>query len=267
MATTRHLSRIIGPDGRTVILALDAPAFATDIAGVDRAVHAVPQMVSHGLDCVLVPKGIALRASSYLQDVGMVLRCDTVTDIYDGSIPGTFIVNDALDAVQVGADGVVVMAFPGHDAHPELQQQTTDLYKGCRKYRLPLIVEALPFTFVGANEAHRDPKNVAVAVRLAAELGADIVKTRYSGTPEDAVIAADATVPVVALGGPKAGLDGYLEFVRHCIAAGAAGVAVGRNIVQDPHPVAKVAALGAIVHGDSTVAQALALYEDVAATD
>jgi DhnA family fructose-bisphosphate aldolase class Ia len=235
-----------------------------DIAGVDAAVAAVPQMVAHGLNTVLVPKGIAMRAWPSLQGVGMVLRCDAVTDLYEGSVPGTFIVNDALDAVRLGADGVVIMAFPGSPDNVEFQLQTAELYRDCRDYGLPLIVEALPVTFVGKDPSHKDPKNVAGAVRMAAEFGADIVKTRYSGEPEDKVIAANATVPVVALGGPKTGLEGYLAFVRHCIDSGAAGVAVGRNIVQDPYPVAKVAALSAIIHDEASPEQALAIYNDLA---
>jgi len=265
MSPSRRLSRILGPDGRTVILALDAPAFMVDIAGVDAAVAAVPAMVPHGLDTVLVPKGIAQRAWPSLQGVAMVLRCDTVTDLYDGTVPGTFIANDALDAVRLGADGVVVMGFPGAADHvAPLQLATAELYRGCREYGLPLIIESLPVTFVGKEPAHRDPVNVAGAVRLAAELGADIVKTRYSGQPEDEIIARQATVPVVALGGPKADLAGYLAFVRHCIDAGASGVAVGRNIVQDPFPVAKVAALAAIVHGEASADEALTVYHDLA---
>ncbi|MDR3069549.1 MAG: hypothetical protein LBU38_00865 [Propionibacteriaceae bacterium] len=263
MSNGRRLDRIFGADGRTVILALDAPYFASDIEGVDKAVAAVPEMVPHGLDAVLVPKGIAERGYSSLGDVAMVLRCDTVTDVYDGSIPGSFIAHTALDAIRVGADGVVVMAFPGSANHVTLQLQTQELKAGCEKYNLPLIVEALPFTFPGLEPEHRDPKNVATAVRMAAEYGADVVKTRYSGEPEDVVIAKNASVPVIALGGPKANLEGYLAFVKHCIDAGAAGVAVGRNIVQDPDPVAKVAALAAIVHDGASAAQATALYNEL----
>lgn len=263
MSQSRHISRIIGADGRTVILALDAANFSPDIAGVDDAVAAVPLMAEHGLDCVLVTKGIAERASASLGKVGMVLRCDASTDVYQ-TVPGSFIVNDALDAVRVGADGVVIMGFPGSADNVELQQQTAVLYRQCRDFRLPLIIESLPFTFVGSEPEHRDPHNVACAVRLAAEFGADIVKTRYSGEADDAVIAKNATVPVVALGGPKTNLEGYLEFVEHCIKSGAAGVAVGRNIVQDQFPIAKVAALNAIIHNDAPASEALVVYHDLA---
>jgi DhnA family fructose-bisphosphate aldolase class Ia len=264
MTSERRLDRIFGDDGRTVILALDAPYFATNINGVDAAVAAVPRMRAHGLDAVLVPKGIAMHQHKSLGDVALVLRCDAVTDVYEGSVPGSFMVNTALDAVQVGADGVVVMAFPGSPDHVRQQIETQKLNAACVTYQMPLIVEALPFRFKPTEAQHSDPANVATAVRMAAELGADVVKTRYSGQPGDELIAASSPVPVVALGGPKADLEGYLAFVKHCIDTGAAGVAVGRNIVEDPYPVAKVAALAAIVHNDATAAEAVAIYNDTA---
>jgi len=262
MTSARRCERIFSDDGKTVILALDAPYFATNIKGVDAAVAAVPEMSRHGLDAVLVPSGIAQRGYRSLRDIAMVLRCDMVTDVYDGTVPATFMVNTALDAVQLAADGVVVMAFPGTASHVGHQVQTQKLHEDCVKYQMPLIVEALPFGYLPTEPRHSDPANIATAVRIAAELGADVVKTRYSGGSGDELIAAATDVPVVALGGPKADLEGYLGFMRHCIDAGAAGVAVGRNIVEDPDPVAKVAALAAIVHGGATPAEAVALYRD-----
>jgi DhnA family fructose-bisphosphate aldolase class Ia len=265
MTSQRRLGRILGPDGRTIILALDAPPFFTDIAGVDTTVAAVPSMVPHGLNAVLVPRGIALKRVDPLQPAGLVVRADASNNLYDDALPGSFILNSALDAIQAGADGVVTMTFPGAADHPQLAREVEQLRRDCEAYQLPLIIESLPYTFKGtADPSHADPKVVAAAVRWAAEAGADLVKTRYSGRPEDELIAATATVPVVALGGPKTGLEGYLEFVRHCLDAGAVGVACGRNIIQDPHPVAKVAALGALIHQDLGPDAALALYHEVA---
>jgi DhnA family fructose-bisphosphate aldolase class Ia len=262
--SSRSLSRIVAPDGRSVILALDAYAFNGSDPGIDETAALVPQMAEVGLDCVLVSKGLARRSAVSLQKVGMVLRCDSATSPFESSLPASFVVNDALDAVRVGADGVVVMSFPGQADHERLQLQTVELYRGCREYGLPLVIEALPFSFLGSEASHRDPKNVGAAVRLAVEFGADVVKTRFSGEEGDELITAGANVPVVALGGPKAELEGYLNFVRNCVDRGAAGVAVGRNVREDPYPVAKVSALVALVHGDASVAEALDIYRDLA---
>lgn len=258
--STRRLDHLVADDGRTFMLALDAHNFSAKPDNVDRTVSAVPDMGSLGLDVVLVPFGIASHQAAKLRDVAVVLRCDASTDVFDPSVPGTQIVNSALDGVRVGADGIVVMTFTGADHAPQVQAATQALRKEATQYGLPLIVESLPYSYAGTDDQGSDPDKVAVAARFAEELGADIVKTRLTGTAADARILKAVTVPVVALGGPKTDLTGYLEYVSRCLDAGASGIAVGRNIVDDPDPVAKVAALGAIIHDGATVDRALAIY-------
>ena len=65
---------------------------------------------------------------------------------------------------------------------------------------------------------------------------------------------------MLALGGPKTGIDGYFKFVHHCMQVGAKGVAVGRNITQDPRPEKVVAGLNAIIHENATAEDAYSLY-------
>ncbi|MCI1747306.1 MAG: hypothetical protein LKI24_03860 [Acidipropionibacterium sp.] len=257
----RRINRLIADDGRSFMLALDAHNFSAKANNVDRTVSAVPRMAELGLDAVLVPYGISCRKAEELRDVALVLRCDASTDVFDPTVPDTQIVNSALDAVCVGADAVVVMTFMGAAHAPKIQDATQTLRREASEYGLPLIVESLPYSYAGTGDEGSNPDNVAVAARFAEELGADIVKTRLTGTDADARILKAVTVPVVALGGPKTDLAGYLAYVSRCLDAGAAGVAVGRNIVDDPDPVAKVAALSAIIHSGATVDQALAIYK------
>ncbi|HCJ8115606.1 TPA: phospho-2-dehydro-3-deoxyheptonate aldolase, partial [Klebsiella pneumoniae] len=82
----------------------------------------------------------------------------------------------------------------------------------------------------------------------------------FTGSPEDRLIVEAAGVPVLALGGPKTGIDGYFKFVQHCMQMGAKGVAVGRNITQDPQPAKVVAGLNAIIHENATAEDAYSLY-------
>lgn len=256
----RRLNHLIAADGRSFMLALDAHNFSAKAGNVDRAVDAVPQMVPLGLDAVLVPYGIASHRADTLRDAALVLRCDATTDVFDPTVPDTRMVNSALDGVRVDADALVVMTFMGADHAPRVQAATQELKAEAAKYGLPLIVESLPYSYAGVDDPGSDPDNVAVAARFAEELGADIVKTRLTGTDADARILKAVTVPVVALGGPKTDLAGYLEYVSRCLDAGASGVAVGRNIVDDPDPVAKVAALAALIHDGAGVDRALAIY-------
>ncbi|WP_257478982.1 class I fructose-bisphosphate aldolase [Acidipropionibacterium jensenii] len=244
------------------MLALDAHNFSAGAGNVDAAVGDVPEMVGLGLDAVLVPAGIASRRTEELRDAALVLRCDASTDVFDPSVPATQMVSSALDGIRVDADALVVMTFMGAEHAPVVQAAVQELREESAEYGLPLIVESLPYSYAGTGDGGSLVENVAVAARFAEELGADIVKTRLSGTEEDARILASVSVPVVALGGPKTDLSGYLEYVARCLDRGACGIAVGRNVVDDPRPVAKVAALAALIHSGVSVKEALSIYQE-----
>jgi DhnA family fructose-bisphosphate aldolase class Ia len=102
---------------------------------------------------------------------------------------------------------------------------------------------------------------IAMAARIAAEHGADFVKTTYSGDVESfrRVVQA-ATVPLLVLGGERIDSDrATLELTYGAIAAGAAGVAIGRNIWQSPNPAGMARALAAIIHDGATADAATAM--------
>jgi len=100
-----------------------------------------------------------------------------------------------------------------------------------------------------------DSKFVKLAARVGAELGADIIKTFYTG---DATTFREVTescpVPVVIAGGPKVdNVRQVLEVVRDALDAGAIGIAFGRNVWRHENPVAMVRALRRIIHEDASV--------------
>ena len=140
----RRMDHIIAPDGRSFMLAADAHNFSPHAGNVDRAVAAVPQMAQEGLDAVLVPHGIAARCASFLRDVGVVLRCDASTNVFDPSVPSTHMVNSALDGVRIGADGLVVMSFMGAEHGPRTHAEIQKLSGEASHFAMPLIVESLP---------------------------------------------------------------------------------------------------------------------------
>jgi len=94
------------------------------------------------------------------------------------------------------------------------------------------------------------PQHVKHAARIGAELGADFVKTYYTGTPETFVeVTESCPVPVVMSGGPKTETAvEFLEAVRGAVDAGADGVAVGRNVWQHSNPPSMLQALKKVVH-------------------
>ena len=87
MSKTRRMSKIFAADGRSVTLALDGFGFSAKTAGVDHAARTVPAMAEHGLDNVLVTYGQAKNFAECFSDVGMCLRVDASTAVFDPSVP------------------------------------------------------------------------------------------------------------------------------------------------------------------------------------
>jgi DhnA family fructose-bisphosphate aldolase class Ia len=124
---------------------------------------------------------------------------------------------------------------------------------------LPVMAEMVPGGFDSPPE-WRTVDNIALAVRVAAELGADFVKTPYAASFERVVEPCYA--PVVILGGAKRGNEGaMLADIKTAVEAGAAGVAIGRNIFQADDPAAMTAAVAAILHDGASVDEAAAMLD------
>lgn len=263
MAKTRRMGNIFAADGKSVTLALDGFGFSAVTDGVDKAARLVPEMAEHGLDNVLVTYGQAKNFASYFSSVGLCLRVDVTTGVFDPSVPDNMPAFDVTDALRVGADGVVIMNFPGGHNERSTNAFAAMLAQQCDEWNMPFMCESLPYGYPVTTPESAAPEVVAVASRFSEELGADIIKTRFSGTDDDRKIVENCTVPVVALGGPKSSHEKYFAFVAHVMRCGAKGVAVGRNITQDPKPLAMVSALNALVHEDASAQEALAVYQSL----
>ncbi|MCI4336511.1 MAG: hypothetical protein L3K17_04870 [Thermoplasmata archaeon] len=88
------------------------------------------------------------------------------------------------------------------------------------------------------------------AARATADLGADIVKTSYPGTEEGfRAVVRSTPVPVLIGGGVRTDDEpAFLHLVQQSIAAGGAGICIGRNLFQR-QPVGPLARrLAAILH-------------------
>jgi len=110
-------------------------------------------------------------------------------------------------------------------------------------------------TAVGKETEKREARYLALACRIAAELGARVVKTYWCKNFEKVV--EGCPVPVVMAGGPKCETEHEVfEFVHDGMSKGAVGVNLGRNIWQNPNPVAVAKALDAIIHKKASVKDA-----------
>ncbi|TDA25661.1 MAG: fructose-bisphosphate aldolase, partial [Archaeoglobi archaeon] len=131
-----------------------------------------------------------------------------------------------------------------------------EISKACQEWGMPLLAMMYPR---GEKINQFDPKAVALAARVGAELGADIVKTNFTGDVESfRKVVEGCPVPVVIAGGPKmSSVEELLQMVRMAMDAGASGVAIGRNIFQAENPTKMTRAIAMIVHENADVKTAL----------
>lgn len=259
-SSLRRLGRIFGPDGRTVIIALDHGLIDGPCPGFERPAETIAAVAAGGPDAVLTSRGIAEAFAAELSPVGLILRSDGSTTGLGPAGPGPagpFFGPE--DALRLGADAVAVTAMPGSDAEADTLQTLARTVSEAGRWGLPVMAEMVPGGF-GASTGQRGTEAVALAARLGAELGADLIKAPYC--PDFARVAASTFVPVVILGGSKGSEADTLAVVRTALDAGAAGVAMGRNVFQSPDPAAMTRALAAMVHGDAGLADALAVLRD-----
>jgi len=232
-----RLRRLFQPDGRLVLLAMDHASFMGPVPGLDLSTMAA--VVAAGVDAVMTTYGTARRAvaqPSVLGQAALVVSLDIHAVDAEAQL---------LRALKLGADSVKTLA---NDADPAQWTALERYAVLCDRWGVPFQAEVIPGGF--DQPEHHTPRNIARACRQAAEMGADYVKTMYTGDPESMCrVVEGATVPVVILGGTRvADDDSLLRQVADALSAGVAGVAFGRNIWSSTDPASIAARLVAVVH-------------------
>lgn len=258
-----RLQRIFADDGRAVIVAMDHGGYFGTQAGLENPGAIIQQVVAGGADGIMTTLGIAQNFADELAQTTLILRVDGGASKLGTRAWRGGLLYDAETALKLGADGVVLMGFPGSENEDQNLQYLAEMSRQCVEWGLPLMAEMLPRGFEGGEDA-RAAETIALAARIGAELGVDIVKTQYTGSVESfRQVVKNCFVPVVVLGGPKMDDDAAtLRSVREAMDAGARGVAMGRNIWGHRNPRKMTEAIVALVHREAKVEDALAILQD-----
>jgi class I fructose-bisphosphate aldolase len=241
----RRLRRIFREDGRTLIVAMDHGLIDGPCRGLEDPAQTLAQIAAGGADAVLTSYGVAQRFAGELAGLGLILRIDGGATRLGGGGQGALFFS-VETALRIGADAVAVSAFPGAPVEVESLERLAHAIEAAHAWGLPVMAEMVPGGFDSPPE-RRTTEAVALAVRVASELGADFVKTPYVSNFEHVI--AGVYVPVVVLGGTKRGNEAaMLADVAAAMQAGGAGVAIGRNIFQADDPTAMTAAVARLVH-------------------
>ena len=249
-------------DGRTVILPIDH-GVAIPVPGLENPFKLI-EAVNPYVDCYVMNLGLAIRSTDLINGKGLCLRTDVYNTRTKGPGAGSIAVYGVDTAELVGAHSVMNMLFPFAENEDEVTQCCADLIQESLDSDVPVILETLPYG-LGQTDKYT-VENVRFAVRLAAELGADVVKTVYptgASVEEFKSIVSECYVPVVVLGGAAMGDDaGLFKMVENAMKAGAAGIAIGRNVWQHARPAAVARSLNALVHQEASAMEALALMKE-----
>jgi class I fructose-bisphosphate aldolase len=246
----------------------------TFLSGLEDMGRVVELLVDAGPDAIQMSYGQAdlLQALPERDKPALVMRLDmgnpynaTRHKVMWAELQNT--ADPVLPAVEMDAACVVVNLFmlPGEpDLFRQCVQNIARVRADCSRYGMPLMIEPLvmlPNEVRGGYQVDGDAEKIVTLVRLATEMGADIIKADPTTNAEDfhRVVEA-ARVPVLARGGGKEDLRLVLEKSAALIAQGAKGLVYGRNIYQHANPKAVVAALMAIIHKGADGAAAWEIY-------
>ncbi|MES3517777.1 MAG: 2-amino-3,7-dideoxy-D-threo-hept-6-ulosonate synthase [Natronomonas sp.] len=244
----------IGTDGRYVIVPMDHGITLGAVRGLVDIESTIDAVTRGGADSVLTQKGIAPRVHSNLNDAGYIVHLNGSTaigpDSNDKRTTGS-----VKTAIRSGADAVSFHINVGSNYEREQIEELGELTDEAAEYGLPVLA----MTYArGPDIDSTDPESLGHAARLGEELGADIIKTGYSGDAESFERVCESTrLPVVIAGGAPDGDLETLQAVRGAMDAGAAGVSMGRTIFQHDDPEQIAAAVAGVIHDELTAAEAL----------
>jgi len=256
---------------RAVIVPMDHALYLGPIGGLTNPVETLQKVIEGGADAVLMAPGQARICLSGFLGKGapsLILRLDT-TNLFRSVLPATTgsetLIATVEDAVRYGADAVITYFFIGYErdeAEASNIENVASIARECEKYAMPYIAEPMARgKRVQGNEYN--PEYVKLHVRMAAEVGADYIKTDYTGDPDTfREVVRGCPIPILIAGGPKVETTRQvLEMAKGALDAGAVGVIFGRNVFQAPDPRAMVKALRLIVHEGADVEEALKVLE------
>ena len=243
-------------DGKALIVALDHGRRHGPIPGIEDMRLTLERVLAGRPDAVMLTPAMIERYHELLTDVFIVARIDGTGTARSLDETDDRLISSVTRALYSGADAVSVMVYPGSKNESFLWEKLTMVVEEAEPLGIPVMAEVIPkppgFTTV-------DSEIVAYGARIAAELGADIVKTVYAR--EFSQVTRKTPVPVVLLGASKAPLNEVLVKVEDAVRSGAAGAAIGRNIFQHERPEKIVRALMEIIHSGVSAEEAIKRFE------
>ncbi len=250
-----RMAQLIQADGHCLFMPIDHGYFQGPTRKLEEPGKTVAPLLPY-CDAIFVTRGVLRSAINPRNTKPVILRISG-----GASMVGKDLSNEGLaacmeEAIRLNVAAVGISIFVGSEYEKESLLNLAKLVDEGERYGIPVMA----VTAVGKELGKRDARYLGLSSRIAAELGARVVKTYWCENFEK--VARGCPVPVVMAGGPQVETEReVLDFVYDGMQKGAIGVNLGRNIWQNEYPVAMIKALRAIVHEGATPDQAGAIFD------
>lgn len=250
-----RLSKIILPENnRCVMLAVDHGYFLGPTEKLESPAKTITPLIPYA-DSLMLTRGVLRNCVKPESNIPIVLRVSGGTSIVGEDLSKETITTSIEEAIKLNASCLALSIFVGSKYEHQTLSNLAKLVDEGEKYGIPVLA----VTAVG-KEMARDARYLGLACRVAAELGAHLVKTYYCEDFEKVV--ESCPVPLIIAGGKKIPERDALDLTYNAVNRGAAGVDMGRNIWQSSYPVSMIKAVKAIIHKGLTADEAFNMFKD-----
>ena len=250
-----RMAQLIQADGHCLFLPIDHGYFQGPTHKLEEPRKTLEPLLPYA-DAVFITRGV-LRSSVDPQNTKpIILRVSGGTSVVGKDLANEGLTTTMEEAIRLNVSAVGISIFVGTEYEKESLLNLAKLVDEGEKYGIPVMA----VTAVGKELEKRQARYLALCSRIAAELGARVVKTYWCEDFDR--VTRGCPVLVVMAGGPQ--VDTELEvfkFVHDGMRKGAIGVNLGRNIWQNAYPVAMIKAIRSIIHEKATPAQAQKIFE------
>ena len=252
-----RMAQLIQPDGRCLFLPIDHGYFQGPTRRLEEPGKTLDPLLPYA-DAIFITRGVLRSSVNPNSSKPIILRVSGGTSVVGKDLAYEGITTSMEEAIRLNVSAVGLSIFVGTEYEHDSLLNLAKLVDEGEKYGIPVMA----VTAVGKELEKRDARYLALCSRIAAELGARVVKTYYCDGFERVV--QGCPVPVVIAGGPRVDTEyEVFEFVHDGTQKGAIGVNLGRNIWQNDHPVAMIRAIRAIIHENASPKQAQELYDSI----
>jgi 3-hydroxy-5-phosphonooxypentane-2,4-dione thiolase len=251
-----RLSQLIKKDGHCFFMPIDHGYFQGPTRCLERPGETVKNLLAYS-DALFVTRGVLRSSIDPDRSVPIILRVSGGTSMIGHDLSDEIITTAIDDIIRLNASAVGISVFIGTAYEKQSLENLAKIVNECERIGIPVMA----VTAVGKELEKRDARYLALCCRIAAELGAKVVKTYWCENFEKVTVG--CPVPVVMAGGPKCETEiEVFNFVHDGMQRGAIGINLGRNVWQHPHPVAMAKALHAVIHKNATPKEALEIFTE-----